>query len=53
MPENLKNVDNVERNMSLVHEKPLEVLKIVGNMLGKNREGGRTVGSGVVKSIIE
>ena len=53
MPEILRNVDNVDKNLAFVHKKPQKVLQIRGNMIGKNREGGRTVGSGVVKNIIE
>ena len=37
----------------LVHKTPLNTLKTRGNTVENSREGGRTVGSGVVKSIIE
>ena len=34
-------------------QKPLNTLKTRENMVENSREGGRTVGSGVVKNIIE
>jgi len=36
-----------------VYKNPLNTLKTRENIIKNSREGGRTVGSGVVKNIIE
>ena len=36
-----------------MYKNPLNTLKTRGNTVENSREGGRTVGSGVVKNIIE
>ena len=43
----------MNKSTTLGCENPLNTLKTRENMVENSREGGRTVGSGVVKNIIE